>query len=114
MAGLSVLLETNKNNSRKPRIISKATLHNRRISSSSPATTTVATSSFLQRCFLCGKELAEGKDIYMYRGDRAFCSVECRHRQIFMDEDTGSNHCAKGAAAVRASRRAATGGGFAY
>ncbi|KAF0935820.1 hypothetical protein E2562_036304 [Oryza meyeriana var. granulata] len=133
MAGLSVLLETHKNHSSmKPtQIISKATLHSHPRISSSPAATTTARSSFLQRCFLCHKELADGKDIYMYRGDRAFCSVECRCRQIFMDEDaaaaSGGNNCAAGATSVHAGRRRAavsreqTGGrtcagasGFAY
>uniref|UniRef100_A0A0E0K1U7 FLZ-type domain-containing protein n=1 Tax=Oryza punctata TaxID=4537 RepID=A0A0E0K1U7_ORYPU len=131
MAGLSVLLETHKNDHpsmRPPQIISKATLHSHpKMSSSSPAAAaaTATMSSFLQRCFLCRKELADGKDIYMYRGDSAFCSVDCRCRQILMDEDAagGGSNCA----AVRAGRRRAavpreqTGGrtcagagGFAY
>eukprot|EP00252_Welwitschia_mirabilis_P010730 TRINITY_DN2418_c0_g1_i1.p1 TRINITY_DN2418_c0_g1~~TRINITY_DN2418_c0_g1_i1.p1 ORF type:complete len:187 (+),score=23.86 TRINITY_DN2418_c0_g1_i1:430-990(+) len=40
---------------------------------------------FLQACFLCNRWLA-GKDIYMYRGDSAFCSKECRETQIVLDE----------------------------
>jgi hypothetical protein len=53
------------------------------------------------------------------RGDKAFCSVECRCRQIFIDEDAGSTFCANGASSssARSGRRAsATGGGvsFAY
>ncbi|GMN62384.1 hypothetical protein TIFTF001_031469 [Ficus carica] len=43
--------------------------------------------TFLDQCFLCHQKLLPGKDIYMYKGDRAFCSVECRCRQIFMDEE---------------------------
>ncbi|EXC03951.1 hypothetical protein L484_007208 [Morus notabilis] len=43
--------------------------------------------TFLEQCFLCHQKLLPGKDIYMYRGDRAFCSVECRCRQIFMDDE---------------------------
>nr|CAD1817074.1 unnamed protein product [Ananas comosus var. bracteatus] len=43
---------------------------------------------FLEHCFLCNKKLSHGQDIYMYRGDRAFCSVECRCRQIYMDEES--------------------------
>ncbi|KAG2659466.1 FCS-Like Zinc finger 15-like [Panicum virgatum] len=117
MAGLSVLLETtHKSHPGKPpaQIISKATLVIRgaKPKQVSPA----AATSFLQRCFLCHRELAEGMDIYMYRGDRAFCSEECRCRQIFMDEDAGSsNCCANGAAAgaaARGSRR--VGSRFAY
>ncbi|KAL6330835.1 hypothetical protein AAG906_009263 [Vitis piasezkii] len=43
------------------------------------------TSDFLSSCHLCRKNL-HGKDIYMYRGEKAFCSNECRSRQIVMDE----------------------------
>ncbi|KAF7837552.1 FCS-Like Zinc finger 13-like [Senna tora] len=43
------------------------------------------TSDFLSSCHLCRKKL-DGKDIYMYRGEKAFCSPECRSRQIMMDE----------------------------
>ncbi|KAL4613843.1 hypothetical protein ACB092_07G010400 [Castanea dentata] len=43
------------------------------------------TSYFLSSCHLCRKKL-HGKDIYMYRGEKAFCSTECRSRQIMMDE----------------------------
>ncbi|KAG8376333.1 hypothetical protein BUALT_Bualt09G0052300 [Buddleja alternifolia] len=40
---------------------------------------------FLSSCFLCQKML-HGLDIFMYRGEKAFCSTECRHRQISIDE----------------------------
>ncbi|XP_073308245.1 FCS-Like Zinc finger 13-like [Primulina huaijiensis] len=40
---------------------------------------------FLSSCNLCKKQL-HGKDIYMYRGDKAFCSSECRYSQIVIDE----------------------------
>ncbi|WCJ42831.1 hypothetical protein M5689_023615 [Euphorbia peplus] len=43
------------------------------------------TSEFLSSCHLCRKKL-HGKDIYMYRGEKAFCSNECRSRQIMNDE----------------------------
>lgn len=41
---------------------------------------------FLDACYLCKRSLGPGQDIYMYRGDRAFCSVECRLKQMAMDE----------------------------
>ncbi|KAH0448641.1 hypothetical protein IEQ34_022441 [Dendrobium chrysotoxum] len=41
---------------------------------------------FLDFCFLCKKQLGGNRDIYMYRGDTPFCSVECRQEQIEMDE----------------------------
>ncbi|KAF8652964.1 hypothetical protein HU200_062395 [Digitaria exilis] len=113
MAGLSVLLETtHKSHSGKPaaQIISKATL----VMVHGPKQKHKQVSSFLQRCFLCHRELAEGRDIYMYRGDRAFCSEECRRRQIFMDENAGSssNCVANGGATARGNRRAAGGVAF--
>ncbi|PRQ39252.1 putative Zf-FLZ domain-containing protein [Rosa chinensis] len=43
--------------------------------------------NFLEKCFLCKQKLLLGKDIYMYKGDRGFCSVECRYNQILMDEE---------------------------
>lgn len=106
MAGLSVLLESpHKRHPGKPpaQVISKATLliHGPK----PPATAATTTSSFLQRCCLCHRELGEGRDIYMYRGDRAFCSEECRCRQILIDEDAGST------AAHGGSRRRAPGSG---
>eukprot|EP00252_Welwitschia_mirabilis_P017316 TRINITY_DN3837_c0_g1_i1.p1 TRINITY_DN3837_c0_g1~~TRINITY_DN3837_c0_g1_i1.p1 ORF type:complete len:146 (+),score=5.09 TRINITY_DN3837_c0_g1_i1:309-746(+) len=41
---------------------------------------------FLDACHLCKKRLGDGCDIYMYRGDIAFCSDECRQQQISADE----------------------------
>lgn len=41
---------------------------------------------FLSACFFCKRHLGLGKDIFMYRGDRAFCSAECRYQQIVVDE----------------------------
>ncbi|KAL1216261.1 FCS-Like Zinc finger 5 [Cardamine amara subsp. amara] len=41
---------------------------------------------FLRCCSLCKRLLVPGRDIYMYRGDRAFCSLECRQQQITVDE----------------------------
>ncbi|KAI3431080.1 FLZ-type domain-containing protein [Psidium guajava] len=41
---------------------------------------------FLATCGLCKRRLFPGRDIYMYRGDTAFCSHECREQQIKQDE----------------------------
>ncbi|XWS17520.1 hypothetical protein CRYUN_Cryun33cG0074700 [Craigia yunnanensis] len=46
---------------------------------------TYPTSDFLNSCHLCRKKL-HGQDIYMYRGEKGFCSSECRSTQIMMDE----------------------------
>ncbi|KAF8084637.1 hypothetical protein N665_0709s0014 [Sinapis alba] len=41
---------------------------------------------FLRTCSLCNRNLCHRHDIYMYRGDNAFCSLECREKQIKLDE----------------------------
>ncbi|KAF8115879.1 hypothetical protein N665_0025s0322 [Sinapis alba] len=42
---------------------------------------------FLSFCSFCSKKLGIGKDIYMYRGYKAFCSNECRSEVILLDEE---------------------------
>ncbi|OMO94225.1 hypothetical protein COLO4_16457 [Corchorus olitorius] len=44
------------------------------------------TAHFLRACGLCRRRLVPGRDIYMYRGDTAFCSLECRQQQMNQDE----------------------------
>ncbi|KAJ4952272.1 hypothetical protein NE237_029104 [Protea cynaroides] len=51
----------------------------------SPAVPAFPTPDFLSSCHLCRKKL-HGRDIYMYRGEKAFCSTECRYQQIVADE----------------------------
>ncbi|KDP40637.1 hypothetical protein JCGZ_24636 [Jatropha curcas] len=51
-----------------------------------PAATTTIESCYLKSCCLCNKNLSLDKDVYMYRGDQGFCSIECRNRQIVLDE----------------------------
>ncbi|CAA7401723.1 unnamed protein product [Spirodela intermedia] len=41
---------------------------------------------FLRTCGLCKRRLGPGKDTFMYRGEVAFCSMECRQQQITLDE----------------------------
>lgn len=60
---------------------------------SAPATATkdngfeYPSESFLSSCFYCKKNLGQGKDIYMYRGERGFCSRECRYQGMLMEEE---------------------------
>ncbi|KAL2463847.1 hypothetical protein Fot_53503 [Forsythia ovata] len=44
--------------------------------------------NFLSFCYNCKKNLGQGKDIYMYRGERAFCSSECRYKEMMLEEGT--------------------------
>ncbi|RCV19907.1 hypothetical protein SEVIR_4G014100v4 [Setaria viridis] len=48
---------------------------------------------FLDACFLCKRDITPGRHIFMYKGDAAFCSDECRQDQRAMD------------AALKAARR---------
>ncbi|KAH7681857.1 Zinc finger LIM-type protein [Dioscorea alata] len=41
---------------------------------------------FLSYCFSCNKKL-EGKDIYIYRGEKAFCSCDCREQEILIEQE---------------------------
>uniref|UniRef100_A0ACD5VV35 Uncharacterized protein n=2 Tax=Avena sativa TaxID=4498 RepID=A0ACD5VV35_AVESA len=46
---------------------------------------------FLSSCFACKKKL-EGNDIYIYRGEKAFCSAECRDQEILLEEEAENNN----------------------
>ncbi|GLT78539.1 hypothetical protein SLA2020_500700 [Shorea laevis] len=43
--------------------------------------------NFLSFCYTCKKDLGQGKDIFMYKGEKAFCSRECRHQQIALEDE---------------------------
>ncbi|KAL9669280.1 hypothetical protein QQ045_006824 [Rhodiola kirilowii] len=38
--------------------------------------------SFLRLCSSCRKKLEIGTDIYMFKGEKAFCSEECRSEEM--------------------------------
>ncbi|KAM6541263.1 hypothetical protein CsatB_005710 [Cannabis sativa] len=42
-------------------------------------------SNFLGFCHTCKKNLEEKVDIYIYRGEKAFCSRECRYQEMVLD-----------------------------
>ncbi|KAJ9545852.1 hypothetical protein OSB04_025559 [Centaurea solstitialis] len=46
----------------------------------------IETAHFLRACHLCKRRLIPGRDIFMYRGDSAFCSLDCREKQMKQDE----------------------------
>ncbi|KAL6501946.1 hypothetical protein OROGR_027079 [Orobanche gracilis] len=52
----------------------------------SDVTVSYPSNSFLKFCYSCKKEL-DGEDIYMYRGEKAFCSSSCRSLEIELEED---------------------------
>ncbi|GAB2292904.1 hypothetical protein Dimus_027133 [Dionaea muscipula] len=64
-------------------------------------------SSFLRVCSLCNRRLVPGRDIYMYRGDSAYCSQECRQQQVNMDErkEKAASRCSAAAAAAAATMK---------
>uniref|UniRef100_A0ACD6A638 Uncharacterized protein n=1 Tax=Avena sativa TaxID=4498 RepID=A0ACD6A638_AVESA len=46
----------------------------------------VPANGFLSYCHACHKQLGHASDIFIYRGDKAFCSSECRYREMLFDE----------------------------
>jgi hypothetical protein len=68
---------------------------------------------FLRSCALCERLLVPGRDIYMYRGDKAFCSSECRQEQMAQDErkEKGKSAAPAKEPAVTAPARAKPGKG---
>ncbi|URD73198.1 DUF581 domain containing protein [Musa troglodytarum] len=42
---------------------------------------------FLSFCHGCKKKFGPGDDIYMYRGEKAFCSHECRDQEMLRSEE---------------------------
>ncbi|MCD7464448.1 hypothetical protein HAX54_052751 [Datura stramonium] len=56
------------------------------VTDSSEVLTSFPSSDFLRFCYSCKKKL-DGEDIYMYRGEKAFCSLNCRSEAILIDEE---------------------------
>ncbi|KAJ0487885.1 putative Zf-FLZ domain, FCS-Like Zinc finger/14 [Helianthus annuus] len=71
---------------------------------------------FLSCCHECNKRL-DGRDVYMYRGERPFCSIECRARAIWMEQQQEEERRSCGSQAApspsSSSDVATTGGIFA-
>ncbi|XP_022766377.1 uncharacterized protein LOC111311269 isoform X1 [Durio zibethinus] len=67
------------------------------------------TPHFLRSCGLCRRRLVPGRDIYMYRGDSAFCSLECRQQQMNQDEKKEKCSIASKKQAAAASSAARSG-----
>uniref|UniRef100_A0A0D9WL81 FLZ-type domain-containing protein n=1 Tax=Leersia perrieri TaxID=77586 RepID=A0A0D9WL81_9ORYZ len=40
---------------------------------------------YLDACFLCKRDITFNRHIFMYKGDAAFCSDDCRQDQMDMD-----------------------------
>ncbi|KAJ7962971.1 Pre-mRNA cleavage complex 2 protein Pcf11, putative isoform 2 [Quillaja saponaria] len=53
----------------------------------SEESTTYPFDMVLSFCYSCNKKLEEGQDIYIYRGEKAFCSSDCRAEEIFAEEE---------------------------
>ncbi|CAH2062984.1 unnamed protein product [Thlaspi arvense] len=41
---------------------------------------------FLSYCYTCNKNLDHKQDIYIYRGEKGFCSSECRYQEMLLDQ----------------------------
>ncbi|KAM7259308.1 hypothetical protein ACFE04_015049 [Oxalis oulophora] len=59
---------------------------------------------FLSICYSCNNKLPAGEDIYIYRGERSFCSKECRLQLISMDAEL-EKYVKEASANTRQTRR---------
>ncbi|KAF8051645.1 hypothetical protein N665_1686s0001 [Sinapis alba] len=41
---------------------------------------------FLSLCYTCKNKLGPKQDIYIYRGEKGFCSSECRYQEMLLDQ----------------------------
>ncbi|CAA7394812.1 unnamed protein product [Spirodela intermedia] len=46
-----------------------------------------SSAGFLSICYFCKRGLGLGKETYIYRGDKSFCSMECRHQTMLFDAE---------------------------
>ncbi|PWZ28447.1 hypothetical protein Zm00014a_028486 [Zea mays] len=53
----------------------------------------VETAAFLKACGRCSRRLGPGHDTFIYRGEVAFCSQECREKRIEYDERMEKTCC---------------------
>ncbi|GLU22179.1 hypothetical protein SLE2022_382720 [Rubroshorea leprosula] len=49
--------------------------------------TTYPSDEFLSFCYSCKKKLEKDEDIYIFRGEKAFCSFDCHSEEIFALEE---------------------------
>ncbi|KAJ9183448.1 hypothetical protein P3X46_007300 [Hevea brasiliensis] len=54
---------------------------------SSPIKSPLPLNDFLNFCNHCNKKLEGERDIYIYSGEKAFCSLSCRIEEIMIDEE---------------------------
>jgi hypothetical protein len=59
----------------------------------------------LDACFLCKRDMASDRHLFMYRGDAAFCSEDCRQEQVDMDAVLAAPPVAHDATARSSGRR---------
>ncbi|KAJ0255018.1 Protein MARD1 [Hirschfeldia incana] len=51
-----------------------------------PLETKKSDTGFLSNCYTCKKNLDQKHDIYIYRGEKGFCSSECRYQEMLLDQ----------------------------
>lgn len=57
----------------------------KKMESSSSSSASSSSDGFLSFCYTCKKDLDHGKDIYIYGGEKSFCSRECRWQEMLFD-----------------------------
>ncbi|KAG8656560.1 hypothetical protein MANES_04G150300v8 [Manihot esculenta] len=91
VVGLQTLVHISSSEAKsKSNVVLKSSMkkvnHRHLPAAASSSATTIESYCYLKSCYLCNKKLRLDSDIYMYRGDQGFCSIECRNRRIVLDE----------------------------
>ncbi|TVU48164.1 hypothetical protein EJB05_07790 [Eragrostis curvula] len=63
---------------------------------------------FLKCCFCCHKKLDADMDVFVYKGEQAFCSAECRSQHIAKEERREIEHLVRKRRDAFHSRHAAS------
>ncbi|CAN4105971.1 unnamed protein product [Withania somnifera] len=92
MKGLSVVVESEKDvgPSSFSRIVNKTSVPLKPFFASIVAEKKT-TCGLLEFCLFCKEKLSPNQNIYLYMGDRPFCSAECRSKKIVVDEKETTN-----------------------
>ncbi|PON36011.1 Zf-FLZ domain containing protein [Parasponia andersonii] len=84
------VLECHKNESNNFGSREELGIESRQAANNSEGLTSVHSAEVLKFCYSCKRILENDGDIYMYRGEKAFCSFDCRSEEISEEETEGS------------------------
>ncbi|GJN08873.1 hypothetical protein PR202_ga26833 [Eleusine coracana subsp. coracana] len=92
VVGLRLIIQPSPRQQRLPAVLRRSAVRAPETSASSSNSNchengrTFVGLEFLKCCFCCHKKLGADMDVFVYKGEHAFCSAECRSRHIAKEE----------------------------